>query len=656
MTKRIGAIGLLFAALAVSVFVVLGDPPGPSRAAVTSEVAPQDVAPSSEAPPAPIGPAEAIEAPTEREAAAAVIASDADGAGAAMTTAPAHLMVRGRVVDAVSGAGLAGIHVFAGLDPRAPTDPSESETDGTGAFEFRPDNPFVRMVWIEAEGYALAKEKTVSKREGDRRVLDAGTIQLHRGTRVTGRVLDTRGVPVAGAELRLHEAPIDVTSFLPAAARPVGTTDASGWFDLRALPPSRDGGAPLFAVADEGLGRVDLDLPGGRVEGVEIRLFPSAVMTVDVVDERGEPVALARVEAIPLHETFITKALQKMLRHGSYRPTELSLGKALALHGLLSRATDEAGRVSFERLPADEGGAYALVARAEDYVDAWLADVPVTAGGASHETIKMTTHRLRRIEGVVRTEGGAAVADVEVVVTSSALVRHAPRAGGATTDRDGRFAITSIDPSSIVWLSIDAEAWARLPVRVDVPADEDVADVLLVAQRSHPVTVIVVDQTGAPVEGARGSIKKDGFYAVSTPPVGGRGRDAAVPRHGRRLMAPVGFAAGTEESMASPIPVRAREGWRDDTPGGGARSARGRGVDRGGGRRVDGASGHAVEGEGLDGREGRAGRGLASLESGIDRADRRRGPRRRAETRGMAGPRRDRAGRGGVGDRDGAAW
>ncbi len=430
-------------------------------------------------------------------------------------------VVRGRVIDADSGFAVVGAKVVAGLDARTATATEPALTAADGTFEFEPLRPVVLSAWVEADGYAVATAPLRARTEDGRTVHDAGEVRLFRGTRVTGRVLDAAGAPVAGAVLMLHEPPIVFSSFLPSTAREVGASGEGGWFDLPAVPPTGEGGTRLFSFSPAGAGRADLDLVAGRdrLDGVEIRLSPTARLDVRVVDGSGDPVAGAAVEAIPWSETFFLPSfLQAIDRGGEWGATSLRIGApASAVRELFVAVTDERGRATLATVPVGPDDEVVVAARKSGFVDAASDRIGGAAGGRESVIVTLLPATGRRVAGVVVTAGGRPMPNVGVRASASAYVRWSEVGAGTTTDADGRFELDALSPSRPVWLSVAADGVARLPHRVDVPADRDLEGVELVARPARPVTVTVVDQYGRPVEGATGTLRRDATFLGPEP-------------------------------------------------------------------------------------------------------------------------------------------
>lgn len=191
-----------------------------------------------------------------------------------LTLAPASA-VEVTVVDAESLLPITGA--------RVELDPWEKETDDTGRARFRGvPRGWVRL-FADAPGHGASGHRiTPSGRAGE--VLFE-TIALARGAPVSGRVVDERGAPVAGAELMAR--PVSGGESAALAAQ----SDEAGSFRIDALPRGR---WALSATSDRflpgALDAMDLD---GRTErnDIVITLRAGEKLSGRIVDVAGRPVS-----------------------------------------------------------------------------------------------------------------------------------------------------------------------------------------------------------------------------------------------------------------------------------------------------------------------------------------------------------------------------
>jgi protocatechuate 3,4-dioxygenase beta subunit len=304
-------------------------------------------------------------------------------------------------------------------------------------------------------------------------------LRLSRAARLTGRVVDDRGKPVAGVAVTgmtatggRAAASDELTVLigtLPLAAEAAGlpgqsmtrpgkmrtaTTDPRGRFVLDEMPPGRirlDITHPdRLPVRREG---IELTA-AGRMDVGDLVLQSGALLAGRVLDEGGQPLEGARVEA---------------------RPT--AKGTAVRM------ASDRDGNFTL-RVP---GGDYALVARAPSHASGSLFAVHAVPG----EPSKPIELRLPRADGVleghVRDLSGKPVARVNVSVLTIPpgpppaagtpwRPRPAAELGGksqlltlasAATDWGGKFKLVGL-PRGTVLLEARHPEWPALAMAADV--------------------------------------------------------------------------------------------------------------------------------------------------------------------------------------------
>lgn len=189
----------------------------------------------------------------------------------------------GRVVDAETGQPIAGVAVRA-------RGRVEATTGADGAFRLEGLLHAI-AVSFRLEGWIDASAVVRDLRPG---VVEEREFPLERGVVVSGRVVDARGDPVAGAFLetdwrRLHSA-LEARAWGYAFDGPC--SDEAGAFRLTARPGEA---VRIFAATEEtaGVSGPFAAAVGAGVRDVVIRLRPPLVVTLRIVDERGEPVAAA---------------------------------------------------------------------------------------------------------------------------------------------------------------------------------------------------------------------------------------------------------------------------------------------------------------------------------------------------------------------------
>jgi len=329
---------------------------------------------------------------------------------------------------------------------------ASAATDREGRFELVvPEEGFQDpKLLAEATGYAPKSISVV----GDI-AAEPLEIALAPGHRLSGRVVDETGAPVAGAEIRV----IDSSSFLrlfggDAAAE----TGPDGRFALDSLPP-----APLLTVGAEGFSFL-MHQPEVERDDVEFTLPGPGVIFGNVsLKDSGEPVAAFRI---------------KLKR----RPAEMLTLQPPAFVSPFHEAgldfKNKDGSFRIEGLNA--GGVCDLVLSAPDQPEKIIERVAIRSeADAEPLRIELEPSGLR-LAGVVRGLRGRPVAGAEVTLAVSqatnrvamsrigwSLVDRTDAGGGllakrqAKTDARGRFAFDKTPEGHPLDLFIRADGFGR---------------------------------------------------------------------------------------------------------------------------------------------------------------------------------------------------
>ncbi len=417
--------------------------------------------------------------------------------GAAQSRAAEPEGIAGRVVD-TTGAGVAAAKVWVvggGFDD--PKAIAEATTDGQGAFSF-PD------LWGEPDREGTAARLTqpygLVAQDGGRigwlasvnmRNQTPIKIELVETGEARGRLVDTAGKPIAGAEIvpsvfiRSHDkgSSVDYLRLTPALARPLATTTADdGSFTLRGIPrgskvqamlSTRGFGAPRVSWDTTKDVTIALDGRLGRIEG--------RLVTPDA-REPGSEISLS-------------------VRRSS--PSDEAQGGAFTLLYFKTIQVGGDGRFRFDELPP---GRYVLSTggnKSSGYMAEPIPDVEVVPN-ARVDGLNVALRRLLTITGrIVDASSGEGIAGV--TVNAWHLVgNRLQSADGVEADAQGRYTVhvgpgkVLIQPRSIPrsHLGLDTEACPRF----DVTADRDWPDIKL--PRAVTLDGIVVDLAGQPVAGA----------------------------------------------------------------------------------------------------------------------------------------------------------
>jgi len=361
----------------------------------------------------------------------------------------------GRVIDDM-GAALVDVPVRIEADRGAPGDdplPTLAQTDRAGRFA-AVVFPGAYRLSASRPGHALRRAPTVDA--AGKAAPPETVLELVRGARLYGRVIDPRGGPAAGARVRCVASAIEdltvQTGPLPlaaeAAALPSGAGRALG--TSRATVADRDG---RFTVDDLIPGRYRVEVahagaeplrsdelvlaPGERRDVGKLALAPGFPVAGRVVDESGTPIDGARVV--------------------------VAAGGTSAVAGGLFALTDAGGHFTLA-LPA---GSYRLAASASGRGTRQVAlDV---ASGATAPPIEIKLVRAEAtLEGLVRDDGGRPLSRARLSVwpadaldaAAGATAPGASPIGSGVADVGGHFAIAQL-PAGDVKLEVQHPDYPR---------------------------------------------------------------------------------------------------------------------------------------------------------------------------------------------------
>jgi protocatechuate 3,4-dioxygenase beta subunit len=439
---------------------------------------------------------------------------EADGSrraveGPAVPAGDRRVALRGRLV-AAGGAPAADVELvwrqrsdfgFAIGGPAADGPRTRSAADGT--FELRVEAGRRGLLELpRAAGLLFAsreqRQVEVAAYEAD---ADLGELGLIAAARIAGQVVDEAGQPVPSARVRANRDALAI--WMPGQGEPV---DGEGRFELIGLEPGRHGvgaEAPGFVPATA---TVELK-SGEQVDGLVLRLARGASIAGTVLDDRGRPVAGARV--------------------AGFRDREL--GPNVRVQGIDADAAVETDANGYFVLSGIEGEQVSLRAWAEGCASQTLAGVAVGTGN-----VTFRLDRLGRISGRLLDTEGRPLAGSQV---SARVFNGAVRSGGpssrlpdldrlgggdaAETDAEGRFELGGVRPGTV---TLEARGPAHLPIEgytVVVVAGATVANVTLRAETGAVLVASVVDPLGKPVAGALVEVTEPPRPAVPGAP-GGR--------------------------------------------------------------------------------------------------------------------------------------
>ena len=488
-TKTVAAVLLVLASFVAAWFALTGgaldQPALPTGAGASNAVAAHgDAVPASADP----GTRSAgNETATERSEATPV--STAEGASSGAT-------VRGRIVDR-SGAPRPGVEVaantwpgFEGLDV-APPWPSEANRGNDPTCKTAADGTFVLSVpknrdgTVDVRGGDLVLEREPPQFRGNKGDQDLGDLVAYRSGAVQGFVRDEAGRPVAGVAV---EASVGMLGFGGTSST---KTAADGAFEVGKL---RAGRWVLRTASGRFMPTVfETDLqPEERRSDVVLVVRPGNAIAGQVVDDRGIGVAGMKVG---------------------------------------SKRKEVRGAVDIERFSADEaattdaGGFFTLAGLSGEQ-----ATIRVHGPGHTPVTVTQvavgTGNLLVRVERTAAVEGVLVTADGTPIAGSTVSVERGDRPGVAgrfevggfdaipfgrgnvRTGDDGSFRVEDVAPGALL---VVAQGKGHLPVRsggLQARPAETLRGVRLVANAGATARILVRDEQGNPVAGARVRVER----------------------------------------------------------------------------------------------------------------------------------------------------
>jgi hypothetical protein len=376
------------------------------------------------------------------------------------------------------------------LEPRATSDDA-----GRFALEDVPAGKNYVLVGEHAD-YAPATARGVVVRADE--TLAGQRLVMAAGATIGGLVATLARNPLSGVRVELFDSLADAR--IPAEQRRprrLVLTDGAGRFELRniAMPSFR------LRVQVDGYETqahtVNTALSGGPEDmDIEFLLGDGRSLPGRVVDDRGEPVAGARVVANAIKREFA--------------------GDATAL-------SDEGGYFLLDGLGVEQ--IYQIRCTAHGYSDQTLPNIT-----SQDSELLFELRRRLRIEGVVRDEAGSPVREFSLV-----LMRGFPNRDPVLTGdlrpfhaTDGRFVFDDLEPGT--W-GFQARAPGFAPTASDVVElswDEDPPQIEITMEVGGTLRGVVRRADGSPLKGALVRLNEDGFIES---PLEGLFRDPASKAH-----------------------------------------------------------------------------------------------------------------------------
>ncbi len=393
----------------------------------------------------------------------------------------------GQVVDRLDRRPLAGALLWPRQDPAGWV-----RADARGGYALAPFAAFAgapssRTALAAAAPGHLPAELTVPPPGRGERALRVPTFALEPAVAAEGTVVDAAGKPLAGAYVSAAAAAFDATLARTVRIR----TGPDGHFALRPLAPA----VPHTLMATlRGFVPAQLTLaeqkPLAVRTGLRLVLKRGTTLSGRVVDGTGQPVAAAVVV--------------------------LATSSATAGTRLEQTTADAAGHFAVLGLPA---GRLDLTVRAPGFAPTVLHQVTIAAGPTEKDLGPIVLGAGLTLAGIVVDRDGQPVAAAALRAqgernafdfSSGVRLPLAEAKSGA----DGRFSVPGLPRGSALVLTVEREGFAaRTLTSIQPPLGEALRVVLSPASR---LAGDVVDETGAPVAGARLRFRRELNLALLT--------------------------------------------------------------------------------------------------------------------------------------------
>lgn len=353
------------------------------------------------------------------------------------------------------------------IAPRMETDEEEPSAVSGPDGRFRvPEVPALAFdIAVTRAGFARAGVRSFPVKPGAGPV-DLGTIRLHPGSVLEGRVVDAQGQPVGGAAVFrvLHLGPAHELAAEMPGEEPDATTGADGRFRLADLV--RGSPVHLLVTARGFLPATARGVRPPAASPLVVRLEPGASLAGRVVDEQDRPVRGAEVEI-------------------SWQPKvpgrdDLAAGPAVSKRTL----SDRDGRFEVPDLRLGEVE-IAVEARGFIAVGGLPAAVPQPAG----EALTIRLERGATLDGRAVTSEGDPVAGARILVGQAA----------GLSDEEGLFRVAGIAPGPQL---VEARHPDYQPVSRRMTVEPEGSRAELVFEAGQEVRGRVVDDAGEPLPGA----------------------------------------------------------------------------------------------------------------------------------------------------------
>jgi hypothetical protein len=434
----------------------------------------------------------------------------------------ADASVSGRNLEKQSG-GLP-FNIMGALGGRMSEHLGASTTGPDGRFLVTGLGPGSAEISATADGRQLGLVEDLELQPHE--TLDVGDVTLGAGEAISGWIVDTQGMPVPGAVVRVSSmARIVVRSLDDMPRNHMGNefrmreeSDADGWFELSGL----SSGQYTLHVSADGFGRMDREnVPSGTAD-LRVTLHTLGGVLLTIVDEsEGEPVDGASIRAKPGPEGDFG-----MVFSNEVLPV-LEGEAALAAAGDSAGNARPEGLYYIQNVPP-QGARVAITA--EGFAAFEVDSSPVDSGGTTRLVAALLPESI--LAGLVLDPDGELVADAQVTVSAwepppamdmgggrIELRREVSRGigggpSGSTetwqrvrTDDEGRFEVRGV-PAGTWELDAKAAGFARSePVTAELEEGERRANLVLEVPVAGAIAGRVVERDGTPVPAVEVVIK-----------------------------------------------------------------------------------------------------------------------------------------------------
>lgn len=357
--------------------------------------------------------------------------------------------------------------------PDAGIERLQAVSDAEGRFRFPHVNAGSFGLQVEKEGFTSADvgEITVPEKAAE---TDLGTVMLKTGAVVEGIVVDSRGKPIAGADVNPQSS--DGKLFI----RPA-TTGPDGSFRFADLP--RGG---RFTLWIDHPGFLQLQVPeveAPTTKSLRIKLVEARSLKGQVVDPEGQPVAGAKVALVE--------------RGGS---TLFGGGFVEGAWGSSLTTTDEDGQFVLNRLPPQT---IKIEVRAAGFRHRSLAGIQIPEEGEA-TPVEIRLEPGPYLEGRVLDGQGRPVP--RAMIRAEGQIPDAGRFsyGGARSDDEGRYQISGLEPGPHTVTAESQEGGPSARASVEIRDGRNRIDLSL--PNGIEVSGRVVDARGLPLAGASVSL------------------------------------------------------------------------------------------------------------------------------------------------------